>query len=104
MEYYFKRAEAGNINYSTAAYDPIIRTQKKDGKLVLVMETEVPNLEVYYTIDDAMPDKFTAKYTKPVELPDGPITLRTITYRDGKPIGHLITLSRKQLEARAGAM
>lgn len=104
MEYFFKRAEAGNINYSTAVYDPVIRTQKKDGKLVLVMEAEVPNLDIYYTIDDAMPDKFTAKYTQPVELPEGPITLRTITYRNGKPIGHLITLSRKQLEARVGAM
>jgi hexosaminidase len=104
MEYFFERAEAGNINYSTAAYDPIIRAHKKGDKLVLIMETEVPNLDVYYTIDDAMPDKFTAKYTQPVELPDGPITLRTITYRNGKPIGHLITLSRKQLEARAGAM
>jgi len=49
-----------------------------------------------------MPDKFTSKYSKPVLLPDGPITLRTITYRDGKPIGHLITLKREELEKRSG--
>ena len=69
---------------------------------MLIMSTEIPDLTIYYTIDDAMPDNFCAKYTGPVELPDGPITLRAVTYRDGKPIGHLITLKRDQLEARAG--
>lgn len=103
MEYFFERAEAGKVNYSTAAYDPIIRTQKKGDKLLLIMEAEVPNLDIFYTIDDAMPDKSTTRYTQPVELPEGPITLRVISYRNGKPIGHLITLSRKQLEARVGA-
>jgi hexosaminidase len=57
-------------------------------------------LDIYYTIDDAMPDMFTSKYTQPVQFPEGPITLRVITYRDGKPIGHLITLKRDELEKR----
>jgi hexosaminidase len=102
MEYFFERAEAGNINYSVSVYDPIIKTSKKGGKLILEMEIEIPGLDIYYTIDDAMPDKHTAKYTQAVELPEGPITLRTITYRDGKPLGHLITLKREQLENRIG--
>lgn len=68
---------------------------------MLEMEAEIPGLEIYYSIDDTMPDNFSAKYSKPVELPDGPITLRAITYRDGRPIGHLITLKRRDLEARA---
>jgi hexosaminidase len=102
MEHFFERSEAGNINYSLAAYDAVIKTSKKEGKLWLEMETEIPGLDIFYTIDDAMPDKQTTRYTKPVELPEGPITLRTITYRNGKPIGHLITLSRRQLEARSG--
>lgn len=100
MEHFFGRAEAGNISYSPAAYDAVVKTSKKEGKLWLDMSTEIPGLEIYYTIDDAMPDKFTARYSQPFELPEGPVTLRVITYRDGKPIGRLITLSLKQLEAR----
>jgi len=34
-------------------------------------------------------------------MPDGPITLRVITYRNGKPIGHLITLRLEELKKRA---
>lgn len=102
MEYFYDRAEAGNVNYSLAAYDAIIKTSKKDDKLILEMATEIPGLDIFYTIDDAMPDKHTAKYTQAVELPEGPITLRAVTYRNGMPIGHLITLSRKQLESRVG--
>jgi hexosaminidase len=64
------------------------------------MESELPGLDIFYTIDDTMPDSYSTKYTKPVELPDGPVTLRVITYRNGKPIGHLITLKPEDLKKR----
>ena len=102
VERQFERSDIAEINYSKAIYDPIIKTKRVNGKLELSMETEAPNLEIFYTIDDAMPDNLTSKYSMPIVLPDGPITLRTITYRDGKPIGHLITLKREELEKRAG--
>jgi len=102
VENKFERSDIAEVNYSKAIYDAIIKMSRSNGKLLLTMESEAPNLEIYYTIDDAMPDKFTAHYSEPVELPEGPITLRVITYRDGKPIGHLITLKREELERRAG--
>lgn len=102
MEAHFERADVAEINYSRAIYDAIIRTSLKDGKLWLELEGEAPGLDVFYSIDNTMPDSHSAKYSTPVELPEGPITLRVVTYRDGKPIGHLITLSRAQLEQRAG--
>ena len=49
-----------------------------------------------------MPDNLSPQYTEPFDLPDGPITLRVVTYRNGTPIGHLITLKREDLAARAG--
>ncbi len=101
VENQFERSDIAEVNYSKAIYDPIIQTSLKDGKLLLTMETEAPGLEIYYTIDDAMPDNYTEKYTGPVQLPPGPVTLRAITYRNQKPIGHLITLSREKLEKRA---
>lgn len=100
MESQFGRADVAGINYSKAIYDAIVRTSTKDGKLMLELEGEVPGLDIFYTIDDTMPDQFSTRYTQPVALPDGPITLRVITYRAGKPIGHLITLKRDDLAKR----
>ncbi len=100
MESRFDRADIAGINYSKAIYDAIIKTSTKDGKLLLELEGEIPGLDIYYSIDDTMPDQFSTRYTQPVTLPEGPITLRVITYRAGKPIGHLITLNREALARR----
>jgi hexosaminidase len=102
VENKFERSDIAEINYSKAIYDPIIKVSQKDGNLLLTMETEAPDLDIYFTTDDAMPDNFTSKYAQPVLLPEGPITLRVITYRNNKPIGHLITLKLEELERRAG--
>lgn len=102
VENKFERSDVAEINYSKAIYDAIITASHKDGKITVTMESEAPGLEIYYTIDDAMPDNFTSKYTQPVLIPEGPVTLRVKSYRDGKPIGNLITLKREELERRAG--
>lgn len=102
VENQFIRSEMAETNYSKAIYDPIITLSRRNGKLLLSMESEAPGVNIYYTINDEMPDKYTTLYHQPVELPDGPITLRVISYRDGKPLGHLITLKREELEKRAG--
>ncbi|WP_020600697.1 beta-N-acetylhexosaminidase [Spirosoma panaciterrae] len=102
METHFDRADVAQVNYSKAIYDAIVRTSMNDGKLRLELASEAPNLDIYYTIDDTMPDQFSTKYTQAVDLPDGPITLRVVTYRAGKPIGHLITLTRDALQRRVG--
>ena len=101
MESRFDRADIADVNYSRAIYDAIIKINRKNGKLMLEMEGEVPNLDIYFTTDDTMPDDHSTKYTGAVELPDSPITLRVQNYRNGKPIGHLITLKRADLERRA---
>jgi hexosaminidase len=102
VENQFDRSDLAEINYSKAIYDPIISTHLlKDLNLVVTMETEAPGLEIYYTIDDAMPDKYTSKYSQPFQLPKGPVTLRVVAYRDGKLVGHLITIKRDELEKRA---
>ncbi|MBI5917695.1 MAG: family 20 glycosylhydrolase [Bacteroidetes bacterium] len=102
METHFERADVAGVNYAKAVYDAIVRTTLKDGKLTLIMESEVPGLDIFYSIDDTMPDSHSTRYSQPLELPEGPITLRVVTYRNGKAIGHLITLKRDQLEERAG--
>jgi len=64
------------------------------------MDSEVPGLDIFYTIDGAMPNTYSPKYSKPVELPEGPLTVRVVTYRNGKQLGHLITLNPEQLKKR----
>lgn len=102
MEAHFQRYDMAQKRYSKAVYDPIVTTKRNGDKLVLHMSSEIPGLDLYYTIDDVMPDNYCPKYTAPVTLPDGPITLRVQAYRNGQPIGHLITLKRDLLEARVG--
>ena len=101
MEGHFQRAEQAEINFSTAAYDAIVKSRSQHGKLQIELGTEISGLDLHYTIDDAMPDRFSPKYAAPFTLPEGPITLRVQTFRNGKPIGHLITLKRADLERRA---
>lgn len=101
METHFGRADVADINYCRAVYDAIVATKWENGKLMLVLESELPGLDLFFSLDDTMPDDHSTKYSQPVELPDGPITLRVITYREGKPIGHLITLRREILEQRS---
>jgi hexosaminidase len=100
VEKHFDRYDIAGIRYSTAIYDPVIRIRKKDGKMTLEMESEAPGLDLYYSLDNSMPDNSSVKYTKTVEIPEGPVTLRVITYRNGKPIGHLITLRPDDLKKR----
>ena len=100
VENHFDRAAIAGVNYSSAIYDAILNVTKKDGKVMLEMDSEAPGLDIFYTLDGAMPNRYTTKYSNPVELPDGPVTLRMITYRNGKPIGHLITLKPDELKKR----
>jgi hexosaminidase len=100
VESQFERAEVEGVNYSPALYDAIVNVKVKDGKVTLQLDSEIPGLDIYYTIDGAMPNKYAPKYSAPVELPEGPVTVRVVTYRNGKQIGHLITLKPEDLKKR----
>ena len=101
VERQFLRNDYSGINYSRAIFDPVISANKADGKTMVEMSDEAPGLSIYYTLDDQMPDDHSPEYTKPFEIPaGGPVTLRVIAYRDGKPAGHLITLSPDDLKKR----
>jgi hexosaminidase len=101
VENQFERSDMAGSNYSRAMYDAIVKTRMENGKLMLDLESEVPGIEIYYTLNGTMPDNYSSRYVQPVEVPEGPVTLRVITYRDNKPIGHLITLDRETLKRRA---
>jgi len=100
-EEHFNRFDATNTNISKAVFDPKITMYKEDGKLMCKLENSIPNTEIYYTIDNSYPVKFGKKYTKPFEIPNGNLDLRTQTFRNGKAIGRELHIPRIDLEKRA---
>ncbi|MEZ0539809.1 beta-N-acetylhexosaminidase [Fibrella arboris] len=101
METQMQRAEQANINYARAAYDPMVTTMLADNKLTVMLDCELPGTDIYYSIDDTMPGRYSPRYTQPLLIPEGNVTLRAITYRNGKPAGRQLTLKRDELVKRA---
>jgi hexosaminidase len=49
-----------------------------------------------------LPDAYSTRYTGEITIPAAnEITLKVITYRNGKPIGKMIALSKEELGKRA---
>lgn len=102
VESHFARFDQARVNYASSMYDPVIAVKKSgSGKLTVELTTEAPGLDIYYTLDNSIPNPYHPKYTGPVELPQGTDNFRVITYRNGKPVGHLISLKTEDLEKRA---
>ncbi|MBO0949116.1 beta-N-acetylhexosaminidase [Fibrella forsythiae] len=101
METQMQRAEQANINYARAAYDPIVTTVLADNKLTVMLDSEIPGSDIYYSIDDTMPGRYSPRYSQPLLIPEGNVTLRVVTYRNGKPSGRQLTLKRDELVKRA---
>jgi hexosaminidase len=102
MENHFERADIAGMNYARSVFDAIVTAKIEEGKVIASISTEINGLDVYYTLDETFPDKYTSKYKQPIEVPDGyDVTLKVITYREGKPVGKMISLSRDELEKRA---
>ncbi len=71
-----------------------------EGLLVVDLATEAPGLDLYYTVDNTIPNQYYPKYNGPVTMPEGADTFRVISYRAGKPMGRLISITTPDLEKR----
>jgi hexosaminidase len=101
-ESHITRFDAAEWSIAKTIYEPIIKTKKEGDKLMCTITNEISGLDVYYTMDNTFPDKFTAKNDgKTFEIPTGNVTLRAISYRNGQPIGRMLQISREQLLKRA---
>ena len=102
VEAQFEKLDAAVVAYSKSMYDPIVTTQlNTKGELILKMEGEIEGLDFYYTIDDQMPDNYSDKYTKPFVIPTDVLSVRIISYRDGKQIGKYLNIPIESLQKRA---
>jgi hexosaminidase len=103
VEEQFKRFDAAGVNYSKAVYDAVI-TSKKGGEdtVFIKLGCEITNADIYYTFDETNADNYSLKYNgTPLTFPFGANKIKVVTYKDGKPIGKQITVTKKELEERA---
>jgi hexosaminidase len=103
VEQHFERFDFARQNYARSMYDPIVTVSKNAaGRLVVNLDTEVAGLDIYYTLDNTLPNQYYPQYKGPVELPEGTDLFRVITYRNGKPAGKLISITTEALGKRVG--
>ncbi len=99
-----KILDRANVNHARSFYDAIIiPTKDAKGSLQLEFDTEIDGLEIYYSFDNTFPDQFSSHYNKAdgkINIPKDAETLRVITFRQGKPIGKMITVPLADLEKR----
>jgi hexosaminidase len=101
VENHFKRFDEAGINYAPSMYDPIIKVRKNpNGQLVIDLSTEVQGLDIFYTVDNAIPNQYYPKYKEAIVLPMGADMLRVITYRNNKLLGRLVSIKTEDLEKR----
>jgi hexosaminidase len=103
VEKHFKSLDIANVHYATSMYDAIINVSANSGgELEIQLETEIDDLDIFYTFDNTIPNKYSSLYEQtPIKVPRGANSLRVITYRDGQPCGRLITLSATELTKRS---
>ncbi len=99
-EAHFDRFAVMNTNISRAVLDPIVHIYKEDAKVMCKLSNNAAGTEIYYTIDNTYPVQYGVKYSAPFEIPNGNLSLRTQTYRDGKAIGRQLEIPREDLIKR----
>ena len=70
-----------------------------DSSIKIELKNEVNGLDIYYSFDNSYPDKFYPKYTQPLIAPKEATQIKVITYRDGKPIGRMISMPLSELKS-----
>lgn len=102
VESHFKRMDLAEIKYAPSVYDPIFKATKTiDNRLKIELSTEVSGLEIFYSFDNSFPDKFYPKYTTPLIVPIDAFQMKLIAYKNGKPVGRMLTMPVSELKTRA---
>jgi hexosaminidase len=101
VEGQFERLNIAGVKYSPAMYDPIVAVSKKDSATIMVtLGSEIEGLNIHYSFDNSTPDNFYPKYETPLTVPKDAAMMRLISYRNGKPIGRLLSISIAELKKK----
>ncbi|WP_298351085.1 beta-N-acetylhexosaminidase [Runella sp.] len=99
LDYFLKN----DIVYSRSHYDAtIVPSKGSKGNLLIDVETQIKGLDVYYSFENFYPDHHCKKYIagEHISIPKDAETFRVITYRNGKPVGRIISVSLDELQTR----
>jgi hexosaminidase len=103
VEAQFPRLDRADIKYAPSLYDPVIEVVKKDSvTLVVKLSTELEGLSLHYSFDNSFPDGFYPLYREPLTVPRDAAYMKLISYREGKPLGRMMTVPVADLKKRAG--
>lgn len=103
VEQQFKRLDLAGIKYAPSAYEPMFNVSiTPDKELRVELTPEAKNVNMYYSFDYSYPDKYYPKYTEPLIVPKDAGMFRVISYKDGKPVGRMISVTTEDLNKRAG--
>jgi hexosaminidase len=101
VEEQFKRYDVRDLKYASSMFEPIITAKNKSGNLEVELESEVPDLDIYYSFDNSFPDRFYPKYTKALTPPKDAVMLRVVSYRGKEQKGRIISMPLDELKKRA---
>jgi hexosaminidase len=103
VEDHFKRFEVADKKYAPSMYDPLVKVKKNPkGGLLVDFDSEVDGLSIHYSFDNSFPDHHYPAYEgKSIEVPVDAAPIKLISYRNGKPIGRMMTVSIDELKKRS---
>jgi hexosaminidase len=102
-ETHLQKFSRNDINYSRSFYDAVITPSKDEkGNLLIALSTEIDGFEIFYSFDNTYPDNHSLLYKKGEKLTiqKDADTFRVITFKDGKPVGRMITVPLADLAKR----
>lgn len=104
VEDHFERFNYADRKYAPSIYDPVVRAKKNEKGIFFVdFDSEISGLTIYYSFDNSFPDNHYPKYDgKSVEVPVDAAPMKLISYRNGKPLGRVMTVGIDELKKRAG--
>ncbi len=103
VEAQFDRFDKAETKYAPSMYDPEFKVTKKNETTIIVeLIPEIEGLDIHYSFDNSLPDKFYPVYKTPLQVPKDAGSMRVISYRNGKPIGRMIIMPVEELKKRAG--
>ena len=102
VEDHFGRFQQADRKYAPSIYDPSVKVSKDaKGNLLLDFETEIDGLTVHYSFDNSFPDYHYPAYGRtPIAVPVDAAPLKVVTYRAGKQVGRMMTISVEDLMKR----
>ena len=101
VERHFERFDVAEIKYARAVYDPIFKVTNTAKGFQVELDKEVADLDIYYTVDNSFPDRFSPKYTEPIVMPKDAAMLRVVTYRGKTQMGRINTMTVEEMKKRA---